>query len=256
MTKSDGAGPAEPRHIDLTQPQAQPDDGSVQPGGGTQQVMQRPITDFLTSQGTYCFDDGFGGCRTFVSPVPNSFAWFDRGQNLGISVDYTGMTNSWLESVSGNQRSLGTQVNGTISEQLREDGRSLVLVDLHTTNAASFAIRGPQWGVAPAAMGYEPSELKDDQSKPALGTAHLHLAFINDAFGGRLPDLNQLLVAPRKGQELVDFRFDYDGHGTMRENEGLPVHIWVAQDSPMMMAFPGDPSLAPMGTARIDLIPE
>jgi len=254
MTKSDGSGPTEHRYIDLTQPQ--PDDGSVPPGGGEQKVMQRPLIDFLTSQGTYCFDDGFGGCRTFVSPVPNSFAWFDRGQNLGISVDYTGMTNSWLESVSGNQRSLGTQVNGTISEQLREDGRSLVLVDLHASNAMSFAIRGPQWGVAPAAMGYEPSELRDERNNPALGNAHLHLAFINDAFGGRLPDLNQLLVAPQKGQELVDFRFNYDGHGTMRENEGLPVHISVASDNPMMMAFPGDPTLAPMGSARIDLMLE
>jgi len=259
---SDSSQPAGPgstynRAVMTAQPDdqvvpAQPDDRSAPPAGGEQKVLQRPITDFLSTQGSYCIDDNNGGCRTIIPPVPNYFNWFDGRQNLALSVDYTGMTNSWLESTSGYQRSLGTQVSGNVSEQLREDGRTLVTVDLNTTNAVSFVARGPRWD-QPIVMGYQPLELMDERSKPALGIAHLHLVFVNGAFGAKLPDLNQLILAPEKGQELLDLRFQYDGDGSLRENGDAPVHISVSSNDPLM-EFPRDPMMGPMGAANINLV--
>src|SRR5690349_18438636 len=39
------------------------------------QTNQRPIDDFVSTQGTFCVNNGAGGCLLFVPPDPNFVGW-------------------------------------------------------------------------------------------------------------------------------------------------------------------------------------
>ena len=41
----------------------------------SQPTVTRPISDFVSAQGTFCLPDGGGGCFLFVPPVPNFAGW-------------------------------------------------------------------------------------------------------------------------------------------------------------------------------------
>lgn len=220
------------------------------PEGSQPQPGMRTIGEFLARQGTYCVDDGMGGCMQYAPPVANYMAWYDRSQDRSIVVDYAGLANTWLEAASGFKRSLGTQVTGTINENPMEDGRALVTVDLHTTNAMSFMVQGPQLANAPI-FGSTPQQLLDESHRATVGDAHIHLVFVNNAVGAPLPDLVQLVMAPQPGQQLVDMRIHYDGNGQVFAPDGPMGHVSVGPDGPFMQAFPGS-GFAPMGVARIE----
>ncbi len=87
----------------------------------------RPISDFVSMQGTFCFPDGSGGCIIFVPPVANFIGESAPATNRCASVDYAGLTNAVVP--------LGTKTDGTIIERPLADGRAEVTVVLHTTNA-------------------------------------------------------------------------------------------------------------------------
>src|SRR5207248_11484665 len=135
---------------------------------------------------------------------------------------------------SPNQQTLGTEVTGTVTEQPRDDGRALVTIDMQTTNAMSLIVQGPDLTRSPS-VGYQAPELVDGVNQAALGDAHLHLVFVNSAPGASLPDLNQLVMAPQPGQELLDLQFKYDGHGTWRDNGNVPVHIMAFTNEPFRL---------------------
>src|SRR5262245_41389290 len=54
----------------------------------------RPISEFVSQQGTFCFDDGMGGCFLFVPPIPNFVGWADGRTFNGVSVDYAGLADA------------------------------------------------------------------------------------------------------------------------------------------------------------------
>src|SRR5438105_15461101 len=95
-------------------------------------AVQRPIGDFVNAQGTFCIDDGSGGCLIFVPPVANFIGW-DTLQEVPpqqgnvqpvrcASVDYAGLANAKFEELSG--ISFGTTTSGTVTEHPLADGRA------------------------------------------------------------------------------------------------------------------------------------
>lgn len=80
-------------------------------------ATQRPIEDFVSTQGTFCIDDGMGGCFLFVPPIENFFGLSDPKANLCMSIDYAGLADAWISSVSGGGVSFGTTFEGTVTER-------------------------------------------------------------------------------------------------------------------------------------------
>jgi len=94
------------------------------------QVVQRPISDFISTQGT---------TSMFIPPVPDYIGWTTAAgfqPAYGASVDYAGVANRWL--MANGHSSLGTTFRGSISERPLSDGRALVSVELATKNALAF----------------------------------------------------------------------------------------------------------------------
>src|SRR5690349_19103564 len=84
------------------------------------QTTQRPMSDFLSTQGKFCLPDGHGGCTLFQPPVPNYLAWTAppppaKASGRCGSVDYAGVANDWIVANGGS--SLHTQFSGTITER-------------------------------------------------------------------------------------------------------------------------------------------
>ena len=95
------------------------------------QVTIRPISHFISTQGTFCVPDGNGGCELFVPPVANF-----PGAQRGASVDYAGLAEAYVRQASGGAISLGTSFSGRVIERRLHDGRAQVL--LFTKNALAW----------------------------------------------------------------------------------------------------------------------
>ena len=61
------------------------------------QGPQRPISDFISAQGTFCFPDGGGGCIVFVPPVKNFIGWADQLFRYAVSVAAASLR-AWMRS--------------------------------------------------------------------------------------------------------------------------------------------------------------
>jgi hypothetical protein len=164
-------------------------------------VTHRPLSDFLSTQGTYCIDDDHGGCLLFVPPDPNFLGWtsdFDKSPVLFAGVDYAGLANAYLATS-------GPQFAGSITERPLADGRAEVKVSLHTSNANIWIIEldlspgadvlAQIAGNAPALFGHRPANVLAGAGQ-ALAYTLLEVSFINDAPGAPLPDLVQLANFP------------------------------------------------------------
>jgi len=159
----------------------------------------RPIEEFLAAQGTYCIDDGAGGCFLFVPPAPNYIGWFDPITLYALSVDYAGLANAWIESESGGAVSLGTTMSGSVNERSLPDGRAEGSVVLHTRDALTWAIQSPSvaeidFAANPLLFGCRAHDVLDDGQEPALGECTLKVKFLNPAPGAPLPDLMELFI--------------------------------------------------------------
>jgi hypothetical protein len=203
-------------------------------------AAQRPIDDFLKTQGTFCFDLG-QGCIVFVPPLDNFVGWAklnNVGIGRGASIDYAGIAAAYLKDRGIR---LGTTMDGTVSERRLKDGRAEVSVVLHTTNALSWAVpvdvsepnpdQNP-FGDNPLLFGARVPDVVAG-APPALGNSQLKVVFKNSKPGAPLPDLLQLLNEPEADQELVEmsFRGQADGalHATFDVAEGTPGRLTVAQ---------------------------
>ena len=183
-------------------------------------AVQRPIGDFLSTQGTFCIDDGMGGCFLFVPPIPNFFGWSALAQNRCGSVDYAGLANATLVRLGG--RSLGTRTQGTVLERPLADGRAEVTVTLHTTNALSWVMQGCEdFASNPLLFGHRLPEVLAGKDA-ALGDSLFEVVLINTAPGAPLPDMLQLFIAPLPGQEPRFMSFYARAVGTYRALAGVP----------------------------------
>jgi hypothetical protein len=184
-------------------------------------VAQRPISDFLSAQGTTSLfnppvRDYLGWTRPFTNPELNQVL---------ASVDYAGIAAAFVGS------SLGTTISGSVHERPLADGRAEVSVILRTKNALTyvvgppFDIRNPSLtGTGPLSFAYRPQDIVANPSlRPGLAESHLNLVFKNTAPGAPLPDAVEAffrgIVAP--GQELVSVSFRANAAGPLRALAGL-----------------------------------
>jgi hypothetical protein len=173
---------------------------------------QRPISDFLSTQGTYCIDDGAGGCFLFVPPVANYVGWGDAKRIVAASVDYAGLADAYIESASGGQVSLGTSFSGAVRETTNADGTADVTVDLHARNALLFVLGNFDFAGGPLVLGHRAPEVAAG-APPGLADLEFHLSFTNTAPGAPLPDLIQLFFFPGPGQAIRGYAFTATGTG-------------------------------------------
>jgi hypothetical protein len=199
-------------------------------------TTHRPIAEFVDAQGTFCFDDGAGGCTIFVPPVENFVAWTDTKHFLGASVDYAGLSDIPLGG------SLGTAFSGTISERTLQDGSVIINVRLHTTNALTYVIpfdfnsSENQFGENPLIFGTRASDVLAGAT-PALASCQLDLEFTNSAPGLPIPDFEQLLFAAEPGQQILSVRFQATANGTFAD--GTPGKVQVIEKAILDNGFHG-----------------
>src|SRR5262249_32922714 len=138
--------------------------------------------------------------------------------------------------------SLGTNVDGTITERPLTDGRAEVSVILHTTDALTWASEFPPPGASPLFGNPAPDVLSG--ATPALGDSVLRVVFKNTALGAALPDLVNAFIlgnaAP--GQELLFIAFRGTATGPLHEEaklgpEGTSGLCLVVQTGLLMKSF-------------------
>jgi len=175
----------------------------------------RPISDFVTQQGTFCLDDGMGGCFLFVPPAPNIGGWVDITAARFVLVDYAGVVNAFYGGI------FGTQTTGTVVERALRDGRADVTVNLNTSKALTWVSECCDFANGPLLFGHRPADVLAG-ADASLGDSFFHLSFINTAPGAPLPDFLQLIFDPAPGQELQNFIFQANANGTLRSAFGVP----------------------------------
>ncbi len=169
-------------------------------------AQQRPIEDFVSTQGSF-FGDPFA-----------ILSWTAPAQELFTVVDYAGTIDSFMTALTGGAVSFGTQISGKVTERALPDGRAEVHVRLKTTNAWCFAVDYTMAFPDGVIFGNDPGATLMG-AEPGLGTSHLHLRFTNTAPGDPLPDLLQLLLAPAEGQALLYMQFIANAEGPL--DDGL-----------------------------------
>jgi hypothetical protein len=188
-------------------------------------AQQRPIEDFVEAQGTYCLTfvcDEVPPCFLFVPPVENFLGWTDPPDCEGVSVDYAGLADAWITGEGGD--SFGTEFSGSVTERPLQDGRTLVKVVLHTTNALVWAFEDCDFdfGGAPTIFGHRAPAVLDGASA-VLGRSLLRVTFITSAApGDDLPDLLQVAFCPEAGQEITFLSFVATASGEFTEASDFP----------------------------------
>jgi hypothetical protein len=185
-------------------------------------TTQRPISDFLTTQGTFCVDPPT--CTLFIPPTPNFVGFTDTVHDLGISFDYAGLSDQPLNGA------LGTSFSGSITERTVADGSVIITVHLHTSNALVYVIpfdptsSDNQFGNNELIFG---SRVADVQAgaQPALGDSTLDIQFTNTAPGLPIPDLEQLLFAAGPGQNILSVVFQGSASGLLANGTSAKVHV-------------------------------
>jgi hypothetical protein len=174
-------------------------------------TTSRPIQEFVSAQGTY--DAGF----LFVPPDKNYVGWTDPKHNLGLTMDYAGLSD---QSLGG---TLGTTFSGSVSETRQADGTAIVRVLLVTSNALTFAMppspapTGNPFGDNPLVFGTRTTDVLSGAT-PALGNCTLKVSFTEAHAGDPLPDLMVFLfgdTAP--GQNLLSIGFQGTAAGTFAD---------------------------------------
>jgi hypothetical protein len=218
------------------------------PTVGYGETIQRPIQDFLATQGTFCIDDGMGGCLLFVPPDPNFLGWtndLDSSVIYFAGVDYAGLANAYAGP--------GPQISGTVTERPLPDGTAEVTVRLLTKNANAWVIEldlaGDVLGQIagrPTLFGHRPADVLGGAA-PALVDSFLHVVFINSEPGAPLPDMMQINGTPA----LMSLFFRASGPGPLTAEfgvaEGTPGRVTITQTG--LFATHGQ------GTALADAFP-
>ena len=187
---------------------------------------QRPISDFLSRQGT---------TQVFLAPVPGC-GWMAFGPPTSAPerppvafavVDYCGFADEYLMSLDPDL-ALGTTMDGRVTERPLKDGRAEVTVILHTKNALTFALNlsdlsDPNPSDNPPDFGSHAVDVAGG-AEPALGNSNLKVVLINTAPGADLPNLVDAFIlgnaAP--GQELLALGFHADARGPLHASFGVP----------------------------------
>jgi hypothetical protein len=225
----------------------------------------RPISDFVSSQGTFCLPTVVFGlpsppaCLTLppftFTVLPAAYQSAPQNTSPGIpyfigwtqklptepcaSVDYAGVENGFLQDFYN--VSLGTTTDGTITERPLANGAAEVTVLLHTQNALTWVVEGSPVGCDfvnvsnKLLFGHAAADIASaqDASLASLADSFLKVVFTNNAPGAPLPDMVQLFFAPQPGQQLLFVSFYAQASGSLRAPfgvaDGTPGRAQVAQ---------------------------
>ena len=191
------------------------------PTTGLTKTTMRSIDEFVAAQGTFCFDDGNGGCLLFVPPVANFLGWSQPKEARAASVDYAGLADRYITQESGGTKSLGTTFSGSVTERELSDGRVLISVDLHTRNALSWAVKGFDYAHGTLLYGRRAPEVLAGATA-SLSDSHLKVEFTMPKAGEPLPDLLKVLADPDPGMSVRSMQFVSSGEGQLRSAYGVP----------------------------------
>jgi hypothetical protein len=195
--------------------------------GSNNSARIREIEEWVDAQGTYCIDDGMGGCVLFVPPFENYLGESSFPPPPGVvtilsSFDYAGIAERKIIEEGGDP--LGTTFEGHIRERPLKDGRAECRVNLRTRNALCWANEcdmACDFATSPMLFGARSTEVLGGM--PAtLGEINLTVLFINTAMGAPMPDIFKILVDPDPGQELLWFALSATANGPLREAYGVP----------------------------------
>jgi hypothetical protein len=204
----------------------------------------RPIDDWLATQGTFCLDDGAGGCIIFVPPVDNYLAWTSAFANppvLFASMDYAGLANRWL--VSQGHAGLGTTFSGMVRERALNDATTEVRVNLHAANVLTWANECCDFATGALYFGARAPDVLAGAA-PGLGSLNFELSFVHaEPLGAPLPDLLQVLFSPAPGQVIRSLRFSGNAEGPLHAAygvpEGTPGRCHISQTGVLHASFNG-----------------
>jgi hypothetical protein len=180
--------------------------------------IERPLSDFLDVQGTFCFPDGAGGCRIFNPPLPNYLLWNDVDRSRRAAIDYAGMAAEYALSQG---LDFGTEITGFITEEPLSDGRAQVTVILHTKNAFTWVTSGNSTFTSPVIFGNRIAEVLDG-AEPALGDCTFKIDFRIPFPGAPLLDLVQLLGFQSSINTLRSLTFTASALGELHAEFGVP----------------------------------
>ncbi len=197
------------------------------------QAAQRSIEEFIAAQGTYCIDDGSGGCFVIVPPVPNFIGWTVTGETKAASVDYAGLANHPFDcggGVIGGPNPFGTTMDGSVLERPLDDGRAEVSVVLHTHNALAWVADNNDFTSGPLLFGHRVCAALGGADF-GLADSQLQVVFLNPRPGAPLPDLMELFVA--RFPDMLSISFRASGTGLLRDafgvEDGTPGRVNIAQ---------------------------
>lgn len=148
---------------------------------GAAQTTNRPLSDFLSTQGS---------TSTFFPPIPDYVGWIDNPNTTFALVDYAGLAANYLAAHGG--PSLGTTITGGVTETRLPDGTFEVAVTASAQNALAWASPYPgNFQTDPTIFGSRANELLSNPALPiALVSSQLKVTFITTAAGAPIPDLS------------------------------------------------------------------
>ena len=202
----------------------------------------RPISDFTSSQGTFCPVLPDPKCLNFVSSY---IGW--TGPSTPAPTRLAAIDFAAKEPVVGSgPNRLNTSFTGSITERALPDGRAELHIILHTRNAlaqvwACDNFVCPSGAPAGAALfGHTASEVLAGAA-PGVANSSLEVTLINSAPGAPIPDLVRFVVGDLPFQDLARGSFQANGTGPLRSGfgvaDGTPGRLQIVQAGLISTAF-------------------
>jgi hypothetical protein len=167
-------------------------------------TLTRPVEDFVEAQGSF----GFGVIVGFYGQEYSKVA----------VIDYAGQIYREVPIACGAPGPFEPVYSGSVTERPLNDGRTMVHVKLHTSDAVTFVLDLTNGALI---FGVGPCDAVNGVP-PTLGESHLDLKFITaDPPGSPMPDWVQLIAAPEPGQEIVQQLFVAHATGPLHEAFGV-----------------------------------
>jgi hypothetical protein len=215
----------------------------------------RPIEDFLDQQVLA------GGVVNWISEAK------DGSWEYVIRPDFTGVINrDFVEA--GGYGSANTTFTGKVTEQVQEDGRTLVHVSLRGQNVLCFAWRfqGPLvWGYPAGWLAHPNPAVRVTMDQLDTVSVYYDVKFLTPAApGAPLPVLTQLMFNPTEGQEVLQQLINLHGTGELRAGfdpgvvaDGATGQLTMTMKNVNNASFDPDPGADikrdPWPVSRIDL---
>ncbi len=190
--------------------------GIVQPLSSSRASIQRPISDFLGSQGTAHsagFFAAYIGWTAYRSSMQDCI-----GEPFAF-IDYAGLDNAFIVANGGTN--LATTTSGSVHQADNGDGTSTVSVELNTTKAQSIAYCfNPTTGIVTGPyFGHTVSEILAGGVTPALGSSHMSAVFtiVGSGRTAPLPDLEAITaVCPAPAPCFKSLKFTGTAEGPLQ----------------------------------------